>query len=88
MKANQTVSKIIVFYRDMPEILDLTIKKDGNISMVKDGIKEYENRRCPRMTLTMAPNGAMLQDKRILSFIRLLENLEKNNQIAGFSIIK
>lgn len=82
---DKIAAKFSIFYRDLPKIIDITVKTDGNMSIVKDGIKKYdENSSAPRVTLVVERINPYEDKKRIDSLVAKLIALSSNNQIVGF----
>ena len=82
------IARIAVYYRqELPGILEATTKADGRMSITKDGIKKYDgiHHKAVRATIFVEEGGRESDDlKRISLIIKLLEELESNNQIVGY----
>ena len=79
------IAKFVVFYRDMPVILETTLNQDVRTSFIKDGVKDFsDGHKSPRLTIVLAESEFKSDRDRIDTLSALLENLEKNNQIVGF----
>jgi hypothetical protein len=81
------INKILVYYREIPIILDTYIKTDGHIIFNKDGIYPVNGHEAPRASLLMEDTGDKTKnDKRIAKLHSILGELQKNNQIISFQI--
>lgn len=77
--------KIAVYYRELPNALELLTSSSKTMSLVKDGVYETNGVRCPRATITLDWTGSA-QDKELLNgLLKFLEELMSNNQIVSFS---
>lgn len=84
---NETIVRALVYYREIPLILDTYIKTDGHIIFNKDGIYPINGHESPRCSLLMEDIGDKTKnDKRINKLRSILEELQKNNQIISFQI--
>jgi hypothetical protein len=78
--------KFAVYYRTVPDALETFIKKDGHISVSKDGVNRGVGHACPRMTLIMESVKLDASDKeRIKKLEDLLDRLCQNNQLVSYS---
>lgn len=79
--------KFAVYYREIPLSLEHFMLKDGNMKFNKDGARPFhDGHRCPRLSIVMEPTGnANLDKDRVKRFEDLLQQLESNNQIVGYS---
>jgi len=78
-----TQIKIYIYYRDLPLSLSTYIQADGNMSLVKDGVKQGVGHACPRATLYIDKTDPIRDEKRLDELLKLLVELENNNQIVG-----
>lgn len=80
------LKKIAIFYRSLPAVLEHHVLKDKEMSLLKDGIFTHDGVRCPRATIAIEWDGSKAAQERLERLVRLLEELEKNNQIATFTV--
>lgn len=73
-----------VYYRNIPPALKLFVQRDGNMSMTKDGVYDLDGQACPRLTITVAPTKTDSDRDRLRKLEELLEELARNNHIAGY----
>lgn len=80
------MKKYSIYYRDLPSSLDYFIHLDEFMGYTKDGVKTFQEHKCPRLSLYVEPTGNVSLDKdRINKLEALLLNLLSNNQIVGYS---
>lgn len=77
--------KYAVYYHEIPLLLELFIKKDGNMGVTKDGVHKGLGHACPRLTITVNPGAIDTDRERLRRLEELLTELSANNQIAGWS---
>jgi hypothetical protein len=81
----QAEKKISIYYRDLPEAVLLFLSQDKNSTMIKDGVHKWQAISCPRVTILLKTSNSQHKDKtRWDALARLLDELEKNNQIIGW----
>jgi len=78
--------RIAVYYRELPGSLLTMINKDGNMSISKDGIMKGMGHSCPRATVSIFPISPTRDKERFDALVLLLDGLESNNQIAGYTV--
>lgn len=83
---NQNYAFFTVFYRDLPRILENSVKSDGRMSIIKDGVKKLGDQKIPRITISIESTDLAKDIKRVESMEQLLSQLESNNQIASFRL--
>jgi hypothetical protein len=76
--------KYAVYYRDIPAVLQALIAKDGQMSLCKDGVYVIDGHSCPRLTITVEPVPGR-DNERLRNLEQLLDELDTNNQIAGWA---
>jgi len=86
--SKKNIARILVYYRDLPEILTNLVKFDANVSIIKDGVKMFETQKVPRITIMVMNNGDMFQSKRMKKISDQLDVLASNNQIVGYKITR
>lgn len=74
-----------VYFKKLPVAVADLPKKDKNIILKKDGVFTFGNMRCPRLTLSIELFGKYDEPEKIKKITMLLNELEENNQIIGFS---
>jgi hypothetical protein len=80
--------RIAVYYRELPVALTSFVQNDGNMSISKDGVKQGVGHSCPRATVTISKIHPAKDKERLQEILKLLDELESNNQIVGHSIRK
>ena len=78
------IKKITAYYREEPLQLKTFVDKDGGISVVKDGVKNYNGVLCPRFTLNIHEINRNEDKYRIKDLTDLLEILSQSNHIIGW----
>lgn len=81
-------AKIIVFYRDIPSVLEAFLSLDGKMSYTKDGAKKIDGKMCPRLTISVDIVQKITDHKRLSGLVKMLSLLEENNQIISFKIVE
>lgn len=74
---------VLVYYRSIPNALACLVNKDGNMSMVKDGVHRINDHSCPRLSIYVYSKGD--DKKRLKNLLSVLEELQSNNQIVKYS---
>jgi hypothetical protein len=69
----------------MPTLLNDAVSSDGNMFLVKDGIRECNDSRYIRYTLIIKESKDKPINKRTEKLARILRELKQNNQIVEYS---
>ena len=86
--SNEVYAKVVVFYRDIPNVLETHLTTDGRMPYTKDGLKDCGNQKCPRITISIQSMDQFKNKSRLEALTALLETLSSNNQIVSFSVKK
>ena len=78
--------KIAIYYRDMPQIIEILTLKDSKLSLTKDGVFTTGGVKCPRATLNMEWDASHTASEKLGRIVKILDELESNNQIVSYSI--
>lgn len=78
----EKIAVIVVYYRDIPNLLSCFINKDKYITLMKDGVNKVNDHSCPRMTISLYDHND--NQKRLKDILDLLEDLKSNNQIVDY----
>jgi hypothetical protein len=79
------MKRFLVFYNDLPSSIALLPRSDKEIALVKDGLRPYRGMKFARVTVTVRPVSPQTDRDREQKVLDLLEELERNGQIIGFS---
>jgi hypothetical protein len=84
---SDTKYTFLIYYRELPIILDNYIKANHFVTIIKDGIKKGAGHPCPRLTLTLERTTDLQDQQNYCALVDLLDELVKNNQLVDYSIL-
>ena len=81
------IKPIMVFYRDFPAILEDFVRKDGHMTLIRDGARPLGpsgSDKCPRLTILIEALSPAKDPDRVLRLANLLDELDSNGQIIAY----
>ena len=77
-------TRIMLFYREFPEDLDIFLCGENDISLHKDGIKIYDSLSLPRATITIKRKPKQSKNPKVLELLNLLKQLKLQGNIIDY----
>ena len=77
-----------VYFSDFPTELDDFVKEDGQMSILKDGVRATKGGKFPRLTVRVKPVSISHDTDRVRDLVNILQRLQATGQIIGFSQVR
>jgi len=77
--------RIIIYYKDMPKYLEDHVAHDKFLSLTKDGAAQFGGISCARAIVGIRQFNDYTDKERLTALLKVLDTLQKNNQIFAFT---
>lgn len=80
-----SIKIFFVYFNALPAQLDDFVRQDGNMSILKDGVKAMRGGKFPRLTVRVKPVSASDDNQRVRDLVNLLQSLQNMGQIISYT---